>query len=142
MSQLPLSELDDLMMPLRADSYPPSKPRIRPRLDTVPSRVPTMDDMDGLMPSFGTYIRTPEAEREALCENWCKPREPPAEPIPTVSAEEIRHAIREAIRNERLKPAPAKIKYCDELACSVPNCCLFEHKGSVPRTKCGCGCPE
>ena len=33
----------------------------------------TMDDFDGMMSSFETYIRTPEADRKKLCADWRKP---------------------------------------------------------------------
>lgn len=155
MSRLPLSEIDDLMGVPTRESYSRTNIPVKPRIKPIKSKVLTMDGMDGMMPSFGTYIRTPEAEREALCENWCKAREPVAGPIttaPTGTAEVTDYLIRYALSqqpdnqaievNEPVHAVGPKIKYCDEPTCAVPNCGLFEHKGSIPRTKCGCGCPE
>ena len=104
---------------------PCAVPRIRRSLDQITSKTLTMNDMDRMMPSFGTYIRALEADREKLCAKWGKPRE--RLPPPCESSE---------------PPIPVKIKYCDELTCSVPSCNHSEHEGHIQRTKCGCGCPE
>ncbi len=83
------------------------------------------EDVDGYQgETFEGYLHWLNAQK----------KEQSARLPPTGTAEAICNVI-------RLMPAD-KIKYCKELTCAVPNCGQFEHEGYIPRTKCGCGCPE